>query len=541
MLHFVVFTGLKANAVSSVNITTRIRVALVVQVNEKASLFKNLNNIYSLETTRRKRRETSPMASEETKTPTLPVTSGIEAENAIEIKNFNEPRTSVVTELQLSDISDDVGNCWRELGPKLDISAAKIQNLDDDYRCNRGKANALLLMWKQKEGNSAVAGRLADALVSIGKKCIAEMLLGVDNTKMLRCGNIPKGHVISLTVIHDLGEGLDKLMVCEDAQGNKFMVKAFNSRDNFLKLEETLVSKRFLETVVVARQESLKRYISSELQDLRLQMKKGQLACGNVDKTDTIQDASKDKTEPTSSLLNEEVDTPNDESVEKLLQSCEEHRNHFQNMFEALIKLTAEAGQQSEDDVDCVQKLLDFTMELQQKGITLFSKIESVGTQSQLKDQQHTNRFEDLHKWKTQLELQIKEVEKLLLGLLHQRTTDRKPSYKGRLPSHQKTVPKRRSNSLPGYRRKSPTDYSEGDLPKETRTKVRYSLYDRVNTVKARKIMNSYETNDSAFFYFFLFVFQESLVEAEIGRQKPSSDEEHQKIDSGARYSTKEF
>ena len=58
------------------------------------------------------------------------------------------------------------------------------------------------------------------------------------------------------------------------------------------------MSKRFLETVVVARQESLKRYISSELQDLRLQMKKGQLACGNVDKTDTIQDASKDKQSP---------------------------------------------------------------------------------------------------------------------------------------------------------------------------------------------------------------------------------------------------
>ena len=28
---------------------------------------------------------------------------------------------------------------------------------------------------------------------------------------MLRCGNIPKGHVFSLTVIHDLGEGLDKV------------------------------------------------------------------------------------------------------------------------------------------------------------------------------------------------------------------------------------------------------------------------------------------------------------------------------------------
>ena len=84
----------------------------------------------------------------------------------------------MVTELQLSEISDDVGTCWRELGPKLDISAAKIQNLDEDYRRNCDKANILLLMWQQKEGSSALAGRLADALVSIGKKCIAEKLLG---------------------------------------------------------------------------------------------------------------------------------------------------------------------------------------------------------------------------------------------------------------------------------------------------------------------------------------------------------------------------
>ena len=194
------------------------------------------------------------------------------------------------------------------------------------------------------------------------------------------------------------------------------------------------MSKRFLETVVVARQESLKRYISSELRDLRLQMKKGQLACGNGDKTDGIQDASKDKTEPTSSLLNEEVDPPNDESVEKLLESCEEHRYYFQRMFDALIKLTGEVGQQNEDNVDCIEKLLDFARELKQKETTLFSKIESVGTQSQIKDKQHANRVEELQKWKTQHELQFKEIEKLLSsGLLYQRTTERKPSYEGRL------------------------------------------------------------------------------------------------------------
>ena len=98
-------------------------------------------------------------------------------------------------------------------------------------------------------------------------------------------------------------------------------------------------------------------------------MKKGQLAManGNFDKTDGSQDASKDKTEPTSSLLNEEVDPPNDESVEKLLQLCEEHRNIFQRRFEAVIKLSAEVAKQSEDNVNCIPQLLEFTMELQQE------------------------------------------------------------------------------------------------------------------------------------------------------------------------------
>ena len=88
------------------------------------------------------------------------------------------PRTTVVTELQLADISDDVGTCWRELGPKLEIAASKIQNLDEEYKYNRDKANALLIMWKQKEASRAIAGILADALESIGRKSIAEKLLG---------------------------------------------------------------------------------------------------------------------------------------------------------------------------------------------------------------------------------------------------------------------------------------------------------------------------------------------------------------------------
>ena len=84
----------------------------------------------------------------------------------------------MVTERQLSDISDDVGTCWRELGPKLDISESKIKNLDEDYNCSRDKANTLLLVWKHREESRAVAGRIADALESIRQKSIAGRLFG---------------------------------------------------------------------------------------------------------------------------------------------------------------------------------------------------------------------------------------------------------------------------------------------------------------------------------------------------------------------------
>ena len=80
--------------------------------------------------------------------------------------------------MQLSDISDDVGTCWRVVGSNLLISASKIHNLDDEYKTNRDKANALLISWKQQEGSNATVGHLADVLDSVGKRSISERLLG---------------------------------------------------------------------------------------------------------------------------------------------------------------------------------------------------------------------------------------------------------------------------------------------------------------------------------------------------------------------------
>lgn len=89
-----------------------------------------------------------------------------------------DPRTAVVSELQLSEISHDVGTCWRELGPRLMIGASKIHNLDEEYKTNRDKANALLIMWKEERGANALVRSLAYHLKAIGRTSIAEKLLG---------------------------------------------------------------------------------------------------------------------------------------------------------------------------------------------------------------------------------------------------------------------------------------------------------------------------------------------------------------------------
>lgn len=111
-----------------------------------------------------------------------------------------DPRTAVVTEFQLSEISDDARNCWRELGPRLGVAASKIRNLDEEYSTNRDKANALLIKWKEEKGSSALVGRLADHLKEIGRTDIAEKLLGVSNVQLRTCSSSESDPTICLTV-----------------------------------------------------------------------------------------------------------------------------------------------------------------------------------------------------------------------------------------------------------------------------------------------------------------------------------------------------
>lgn len=422
------------------------------------------------------KKTTTPLTSQEK-------TSG--CDGGIEMREETiDPRKSVVTELQLSDISDDVGTCWRELGPKLKVAASKIRNLDEEYNHNRDKANSLLIIWKEQVGSGALAGHLADSLERIGRKSIAEKLLGVSDVKLPACTSLSEGHKISLTVKCDLDAELDnKLMLCEDDYGNKYMLKAVSSNVGCWNSEEIQKNKRFLESVAVAaqdmgktaeqrRQESLKR-ISSEVQELRQQLKRVKLDCGDadLDTSDGVKSCpqgdlqSMKKTVDDNHITSVSEHSSQGESVQQLLKSCEDQRMFCEGIYGALIKLVGEVGQPREDNAKCIRQLCDFIKELQDQEKTFFSKIEQVRSQSQLNDLQLA-QVASLDKWKRAQKQQVEGVEKLLLLLLNQGKMERRESH-GKMEKSQKQLnrrsePIKSTTTSSGFgRRRTKTDPSK--------------------------------------------------------------------------------
>lgn len=175
-------------------------------------------------------------------------------------------------------------------------------------------------------------------------------------------------------------------------------------------------------TVEQRRQESLKR-ISSEVQELRQKLKRVKLDCGDADSSDGITNCPREDTQPTKEVLddvNPKVQAQQGETVEQLLQSCEEQQRFCQGIYQALIKLIGEVGQPREDNSKCIRQLCDFTKELRDQEKTFFSKIELVRSQIQHLDKLQVARVEQLEKWKRAQEIQVEGVEKLLSSLLSQ-------------------------------------------------------------------------------------------------------------------------
>ena len=87
-------------------------------------------------------------------------------------------RKSVVTQRLATLFKEDIGNCWSDLGPFLEVPESEIRNIGNDYHKARDKGFALLQSWRDKDGCKATMGRLESVLTARGKKRIAEKLLG---------------------------------------------------------------------------------------------------------------------------------------------------------------------------------------------------------------------------------------------------------------------------------------------------------------------------------------------------------------------------
>ena len=85
-------------------------------------------------------------------------------------------RNNILKDARLNDISEDLGRDWKQLGRKLGISNTIIDNIDDENRRVKDKSIQLLLRWKRQSGNDATGEVLANALIAIGRRDVAETL-----------------------------------------------------------------------------------------------------------------------------------------------------------------------------------------------------------------------------------------------------------------------------------------------------------------------------------------------------------------------------
>jgi len=239
------------------------------------------------------------------------------------------------------------------------------------------------------------------------------------------------------------------------------MLKAVSSNVGCWNSEEIQKNKTFLETVAVAaqamgktteqrRQESLKR-ISSEVQELRQQLKRVKLDSDDVDLDLHVSDGAKscpqgDVQSKKETVYDEHLSAHSlqGESLQQLLKSCDDQRSFCQGIYGALIELVGEVGQlPREDNAKCIRQLYDFTKELQDQEKTLFSKIEQLACcQCQQSNDLQATQVKKLDKWKRTQKEQVEGVEKLLLSLLNQWTMERRESH-GKMEKSQKLLNRR--------------------------------------------------------------------------------------------------
>ena len=84
-----------------------------------------------------------------------------------------------VTDILMQSICSDVGAYWRDLGTRLGLESAVMDNIETDIKECRERAWKVLRKWKQKRGKGATVKILIDALKNIERKDVVEKLFGM--------------------------------------------------------------------------------------------------------------------------------------------------------------------------------------------------------------------------------------------------------------------------------------------------------------------------------------------------------------------------
>ena len=74
-------------------------------------------------------------------------------------------------------VAREISHHWKDLGRKLNLSNATIENIDAEHQRMQEKASQLLMKWFEKNGrNGATKEELCKALHEIERTDIAEMI-----------------------------------------------------------------------------------------------------------------------------------------------------------------------------------------------------------------------------------------------------------------------------------------------------------------------------------------------------------------------------
>ena len=76
------------------------------------------------------------------------------------------------------EIIDEIASKdWKKLGRELEIRTSELERIEDDFLSVKEKSSQMLLQWKKEKGRDATTKNLADALIAIGRRDVAEKLL----------------------------------------------------------------------------------------------------------------------------------------------------------------------------------------------------------------------------------------------------------------------------------------------------------------------------------------------------------------------------